>query len=315
MSFIYTADWHIKTKFREVPISWLSDRFLEWLVFLENERKRLNTDTLVIGGDLFDKIPTMFDMALFATIDYATNFNEIMIYPGNHEMLSKKNSFYTYLEKIFPQFTWITEPQQWRDWWVIPYPDIKQVGPLNKEKVMSHVRCASDRGLYDAEIDFSIFDNCDAVLLGDIHEHRVISDKIKYPGAPYDTTFTRLPLRNRYYFYVDGDSVLVCKRAGNSFKRLIKVDTTIEHYNNVRDKVKNSKHYYDIQIIVDSMDELDSMKGQDMVKVKLRETDDTYEDADTIEEEMYNYLVQVLGMDNSAATQVMTVYKELSNAD
>ena len=126
MSFIFTADWHIKTKFKEVPISWLSDRFIEWLIFLENERKRLNTDTLVIGGDLFDKVPSMFDLALFATLFYTAHFKEIVIYPGNHEMLGKTKSFYDYLRKIFPQITWITGPTKWRDWYIIPYPDLKK---------------------------------------------------------------------------------------------------------------------------------------------------------------------------------------------
>lgn len=318
MKFIFTADWHIKTKFKEVPLHWLADRYIETLHWLEDVRKEHDVDALVVGGDIFDKVPSVFDVALFVSLFHVTNFEEYVIYPGNHEMLNKKKSFYETIHKLLVPYDQVTliydEQDYWEDWQVIPYPIIKDITTPLSGKVMSHVRAASDRGLYAAEIDFSIFEQTKVTLLGDIHDHRHLSDigNIWYPGAPYDTSFSTLPLRDKYVLIVDDDGTVSPLKRNDKFRRLVKVQTTKDEYLAVKEKVERSKHFYDIEIIVDSIDELRSVEDLKVKKTLSIDRENVLlQDADTEEDQIFQYLTGMLNMEEPEAIKTISVYKDL----
>lgn len=316
MKFIFTADWHIKTKFKDIPLGWLADRYVEFLYWLEEQRIATGATALVIGGDVFDNIPSIFDVALFSSVFHVTNFEEYMIYPGNHEMLNKHKSFYETVHKILVPYKKLTmiydKLERWHDWLVVPYPLIKTVAlPTAPTRIMSHVRAKSDRGLYDAEIDFNCFVEHPVVLLGDIHEHRQVSGHSNcwYSGAPYDTSMAPLPLSDKYVLLVDGDSVTPIPRL-DKFRRLIKIETTKDHYLSVKEKVAQSKHFYDIEVIVDNINDLRDLADLD-VKKKMRKSKYDLDASKTPEEQMLEYLTDVLAMPNEEASKTLTVYQEL----
>ena len=62
---LFTADWHIKLGQKNVPVDWAINRyhfFFDTISELEKE-----VDCHVIGGDLFDRLPTMEELELYFT--------------------------------------------------------------------------------------------------------------------------------------------------------------------------------------------------------------------------------------------------------
>ena len=62
---LFTADWHIKLGQKNVPVDWAVNRyhlFFDQIHLLEEQ-----LDCHVIGGDLFDRLPTMEELELYFT--------------------------------------------------------------------------------------------------------------------------------------------------------------------------------------------------------------------------------------------------------
>ena len=79
---LFTADWHIKLGQKNVPHLWAMERyqtFFENVHDLEDE-----VDLHIIGGDLFDRLPTMPELQLY--FEFISNASvKTIIFDGNHE--------------------------------------------------------------------------------------------------------------------------------------------------------------------------------------------------------------------------------------
>jgi DNA repair exonuclease SbcCD nuclease subunit len=63
MKILFTADLHIKLGQKNIPKDWQINRYRELF-------KRLNTlqhsaDIMILGGDIFDRIPTLEELELY----------------------------------------------------------------------------------------------------------------------------------------------------------------------------------------------------------------------------------------------------------
>lgn len=311
-SFLFTADWHIKSKLKDVPAHWLYTRLTEFFEWLEKTRVDTGAEALVIGGDIFDSVPSIFELSQFSRLFSMTNFSEYVFYPGNHEMQNKKKSFYQDFHTIFasPNRVFVYEDMaMWNDWLIIPYPLIKHITVISNKLVMSHVRCASDKGLYDAEIDFSIFNSCKTVLLGDIHVARLVYSNIWYPGSPYDTSFGRIPLPNHGIIFVDPNGICTQIDRPMPYKRLIHMECTLEKYEQVKNKIKNSDNIF--EVIVSTTGDTAIISDDPRVRFKpvLNESD-LPDISGNIEEDMHKYLVEYIKLTPDRATSVLSKYKE-----
>ena len=57
MKVLFTADIHIKLGQKNVPVDWAKNRYeLLWTQLQEIQNK---ADVFIIGGDVFDKLPSM----------------------------------------------------------------------------------------------------------------------------------------------------------------------------------------------------------------------------------------------------------------
>ena len=73
---LFTADWHIKLGQKNVPVEWAKKRYHS---FFDQVHEQVKTcDMHIIGGDLFDRIPNMEELALYhpKTIDRQVKQNE-----------------------------------------------------------------------------------------------------------------------------------------------------------------------------------------------------------------------------------------------
>ena len=96
MKLLFTADLHIKLGQKNVPVDWARNRYnLLWQQLAE---KQTSADVFVIGGDVFDKLPSMEELEVY--FDLISNCNiPTIIYSGNHEAVKKSTTFMTNLAK------------------------------------------------------------------------------------------------------------------------------------------------------------------------------------------------------------------------
>ena len=85
---LFTADWHIKLGQKNVPMPWACSRFE--LFFEEIRLIEKTADIHVIGGDLFDRVPTMDELTLYFEFVRGVTIQKY-IYDRNKEATKKKD--------------------------------------------------------------------------------------------------------------------------------------------------------------------------------------------------------------------------------
>ena len=96
MSILFTADWHLKVGQKNVPQEWARKRYSMFFEKIHSLEKDI--DLHVIGGDLFDRVPTMTELELYFEFISGVGVRTL-IYDGNHEATKKHQTFLTQLKK------------------------------------------------------------------------------------------------------------------------------------------------------------------------------------------------------------------------
>ena len=93
---LFTADWHIKLGQKNVPVEWAKKRYHS---FFDQVHEQVKTcDMHIIGGDLFDRIPNMEELALY--FSFVRNVKKpTLIFDGNHEATRKNRTFFSQLKQ------------------------------------------------------------------------------------------------------------------------------------------------------------------------------------------------------------------------
>jgi hypothetical protein len=197
MKILFTADVHIKLGQKNVPLDWAKNRFR---MFIEQFREmQSSADLVVIGGDVFDRLPTMDEVELY--FDFVESFiKPTLIYPGNHEMLKKDTTFLTHLKKSTHRLNPLVSVVD--DYYencgfgidIIPYNKLKDFEKHGRQ-FSGRILCTHVRGEIPPhvkpELDLELFDRWDMVLAGDLHSYENSQRNILYPGSPYTTSFHR----------------------------------------------------------------------------------------------------------------------------
>lgn len=98
MHILFTADWHLKLGQRNVPVKWARSRYLNFFELIHKEK----CDLHIIGGDLFDKLPTIEELDLYYSFVEGVQ-TPTVIFSGNHEATKKNKTFFTYLARTTKQ--------------------------------------------------------------------------------------------------------------------------------------------------------------------------------------------------------------------
>jgi hypothetical protein len=83
MRILFSADWHIKLGQKNVPTSWARSRYYSFFDKLKELEE--NVDLHIIGGDIFDRVPTLDELELYFSFVKSAKI-ETIIYDGNHEI-------------------------------------------------------------------------------------------------------------------------------------------------------------------------------------------------------------------------------------
>lgn len=191
---LFTADWHIKLGQKNVPVDWATNRyrlFFEQVSALEKE-----ADVHIIGGDLFDRVPSMDELELY--FEFIRNVSiPTIIYDGNHEATRKNNTFFTSLRQVSkdinPLVDVVTETTYYDGYAILPYADLhrkKSIEDIDSDVLFTHVRGEIPPHVMP-EVELERFDKFKVVFAGDLHAHENTQRNIVYPGSPMTTSFHR----------------------------------------------------------------------------------------------------------------------------
>ena len=195
MKILFTADIHIKLGQKSVPVAWAKNRYD--MLFNALVTQQNNCDIFIVGGDTFDRVPTIEEIELF--FDFVTRCTiPTYIYSGNHEALKKNTTFLTNLKNtvnlLNKKVHIIDDFESVENIDFIPYNKLKDYTQTNNN-FSGNILCTHVRGEIPPhvkpEVDLSIFDKWQVVLAGDLHSYENSQLNILYPGSPVTTSFHR----------------------------------------------------------------------------------------------------------------------------
>lgn len=203
MKILFSADLHIKLGQKNVPVEWAKNRYDKLFRAICDTIAKEDVELLIIGGDIFDKLPNMAELELF--FDFMMRIRcDTVIYSGNHEADKKNTTFLSNLKEIVYQISCaamaghrihiIDDFKTMYGIDFIPYNKLKEYHPADID-FHSRILCTHVRGdippHVKAEVPLELFDRWDLVLAGDLHSYENSQRNILYPGSPVTTSFHR----------------------------------------------------------------------------------------------------------------------------
>jgi len=314
---LFTADWHIKLGQKNVPTSWACSRYELFYQQLREIEAREDVNLHIVGGDLFDRTPSMDELTLY--FDFVKNCSiETIIFDGNHEATRKNKTFFTNLKRVTnelnPLVTVIDRTYYSDDWAILPYADLHKKGSIemiDADYLFTHVRGEIPPHV-TPEVDLERFSKFKTVFAGDLHAHENTQKNIVYPGSPMTTSFHRNEVKTGYIL-IDTDTHHFDEDwcwTWHEFKlpQLIRKTVT-----SAEEMVQTDWHHTIYEVEGDVSD-LSGVKNSDLLdkKVIRRKTEATLilgKDM-TIEEELGEYLSYILELDETKVKKIIGVFSD-----
>ena len=308
---LFTADWHIKLGQKNVPMAWACSRYSMFFEVLHELEEQV--DLHIIGGDLFDRVPSMDELTLY--FDFVKEVDiPTIIYDGNHEATKKHKTFFTNLKRattdvnplveivdVWTEFPWGT---------ILPYADLHKKGRIelcNPDKpLFTHVRGEIPPHV-TPEVDLDRFKDFPVVYAGDLHSHSNTQRNIVYPGSPMTTSFHRDVVKTGYLL-IDDDPT---KWSWHEFDlpQLIRKTVASE------DEMIATDYHHTIYEIEGDVADLANIKNSELLdkKVVKRSSEATLNLKDlSMEEELVEYLSAILNLNDDKIKSIMGVFNDYS---
>ena len=309
---LFTADWHIKLGQKNVPLPWACSRykmFFEAIYDLEQE-----ASMHIIGGDLFDRVPSMDELTLY--FDFIKEISiPTIIFDGNHEATKKNKTFFSNLKRATSDVNSLVEIVDYtreHSWGtILPYADLHKKGSIEK--------CNPDKPLYThvrgeipphvtPEVDLDRFNPFPVVFAGDLHSHSNTQRNIVYPGSPMTTSFHR-DLVKTGYLLIDEDNDSSWKWGEFMLPQLLR--KTVDNESDMQPTM----FHHTIYEIEGDVADLANVKNSELLdkKVVKRSSEATLNLKNlTIEEELVEYMSAILNLTDDKVKQIMGVFNDYS---
>ncbi len=308
---LFTADWHIKLGQKNVPMAWACSRYK--LFFEKIYELEKNVNLHIIGGDLFDRVPSMDELTLY--FDFVKGVTvDTIIFDGNHEATRKHKTFFTNLkrvtEELNPKVKVITETFYLHDWAILPYADLHRKGSIEDiddvDYLFTHVRGEIPPHV-TPEVDLERFDKFKIVFAGDLHAHENTQRNIVYPGSPMTTSFHRNVVKTGYLLIDDDWSW-----TWHEFDLPQLLRKTVSS----AEEMVQTEWHHTIYEVEGDVSDLSGVKNSDLLdkKVIKRKTEATLilDKEMTIEEELGEYLSYILELDETKVKKIIGVFSDNS---
>ena len=310
---LFTADWHIKLGQKNVPVPWACSRYKLFFQQVQDAIDEHDISLHIIGGDLFDRVPSMDELTLY--FDFVKDVSvDTIIFDGNHEATKKNHTFFTNLkrvtEELNPKVKVITETFYLHDWAILPYADLHKKGSIEDiddvDYLFTHVRGEIPPHVVP-EVDLERFDKFKTVFAGDLHAHENTQRNIVYPGSPMTTSFHRNVVKTGYLLIDDDWSW-----TWHEFDLPQLIRKTVED----PDEMIPTDFHHTIYELEGDVQDLAKVKNSDLLdkKVVKREVEATlslHGDM-TIGDELGVYLKEILSLDDNKIRNIMGVFNDYS---
>ena len=313
---LFTADWHIKLGQKNVPVPWACTRYQLFFQQVEEAIAEHNCTMHIIGGDLFDRIPSMDELTLY--FDFVKQCSiPTIIFDGNHEATKKNTTFFTNLKRVTREINSLVEVVDstyygvtgTMEWAILPYADLHKknsIEDINTEFLFTHVRGEIPPHVVP-EVDLSRFDKFRTVFAGDLHAHSNTQRNIVYPGSPMTTSFHRNLVETGYIVLDDNFNWTWHKF---DLPQLIRKTVTSP------DEMIQTDFHHTIYEIEGDVADLTGVENTELLdkKVIRRKTEATLilDKEMTIEEELNEYLSYILELEEQKTKKILGVFSDYS---
>ena len=308
---LFTADWHIKLGQKNVPVPWACSRYKLFFQQVQDARDEHDISLHIIGGDLFDRVPSMDELTLY--FDFVKDVSvDTIIFDGNHEATKKNHTFFTNLkrvtEELNPKVKVITETFYLHDWAILPYADLHRKGSIEDiddvDYLFTHVRGEIPPHVVP-EVELKRFDKFKTVFAGDLHAHENTQRNIVYPGSPMTTSFHRNLVTTGYILIKDN-----WDWTWHEFDLPQLLRKTVTN----PDEMIQTDFHHTIYEIEGDVSDLSNIKNNDLLdkKVIKRKTEATLilDKEMTIEEELNEYLSYILELEENKTKNILGVFSD-----
>ena len=311
MKILFTADLHIKLGQKNVPVEWAKNRYAMFIEQLANKQK--DCDLLVLGGDVFDRMPTMDELEVYFDLVASVSI-PCIIYAGNHEALKKDTTFFSYLKKSTTRLnklvTIIDDYHSIDNMDFIPYNKLKDYEKntdnsffsLHNKILFTHVRGEIPPHV-KPEVDLALFDRWQVVLAGDLHSYDNCQRNILYPGSPVTTSFHRTVVETGVIIF---DSITLA-HVWHKLELPQLIRKTIQ----AGDEMIATDYHHTIYEIEGDMAELGALADSALIdkKVMKRETDTALilDPNMTLAAELQEYLLYILQLSDANVESILQV--------
>lgn len=313
MKILFIADIHIKLGQKNVPHEWARNRFQMFIdQFAEMQAQ---ADIVIIGGDVFDRLPTMDEVELYFDL-VASLKKPTIIIPGNHEMLKKDTTFLSFLKRATNRLNKLVTIKDdidstllGGDIDIIPYNRLKawaesyQDYDFHGRICVSHFRAEIPPHV-KPEVNLDLFSRWEVVLAGDLHSYENSQRNILYPGSPYTTSFHR-NLVDTGAILLDVDTLTHVWLKFNLPQLLKK---TIQ----AGEKPVPTSFHHTVYELEGDLQELGALADNELVAKKVvKRSQDTQLILDpnlTLAEEVREYLTYILELSDDAISQTLKEY-------
>ena len=307
---LFTADWHLKLGQKNVPVTWAKNRFdlsFERIKELENK-----ADLHIIGGDLFDRVPSMEELELY--FRFISNVGiKTIIFDGNHEATRKGKTFFTQLKsattRLNPLVEIIDDIYKGEQFGILPYRELHRKWHItqfnNRQPLFTHVRGAIPPHV-NPEVDLMRFSPFPVVFAGDLHSHSNTQLNIVYPGSPMATQFHRTKIETGYLLIDTKDWSWEWKKF--NLPQLLRKTITST------DQMIPTDYDHTIYEIEGNVTDLADVSNSELLDKKIvrRKTEATLilDKEMTIEDELVEYLSYILELNGNQVKEIIGVYHD-----
>lgn len=305
---LFTADVHIKLGQKNVPVDWAKNRYR--MFFDQVNEASKNVSLHIIGGDLFDRLPSLEELSLY--FEFVRSIKtRTYIFDGNHEATKKNQTFFTALKDVTyslnPLVEILDETREFEEFTVLPYCDLHKKGSIEScntsKPLYTHVRGEIPPHV-TPEVKLERFDTFPVVYAGDLHSHSNTQRNIVYPGSPMTTSFHRSEVSTGYLIIQGTDwswhtfeLPQLLRKTVSSEKEMVPTD-----------------YHHTIYEIEGDLTELANVKSSELLdkKVVKRNTESSLylEKNMSIEEELSEYLQYILELPEVKSKEIVGVFSD-----
>ena len=311
---LFTADWHLKLGQKNVPVDWAKRRYESFFAQIHEIENECSMH--IIGGDLFDRLPTMEELELYFTFIRQVGI-PTLIYDGNHEATKKNKTFFSQLKQVsrdinpFIHIADLSYVDKDRGFNVLPYADLHRKNSIEafntQWPLFTHVRGEIPPHV-KPEVELERFEDFPVVFAGDLHAHSNTQQNIVYPGSPMTTSFHRNVVETGYLLINDLDWSWMWER----FELPQLLRKTVQ---NPEDMIPSDYHHTIYELEGDIQD-LSKVKNSELLdkKVVKRSTEATLvltKDM-TVGDELAEYLTYILELPDEKISSIIGTYNDYS---